>query len=310
MADNEQSDYEKSLKSLETENFLDARYYRPIAYKIAVALKNTGITPNMVTIISIFVGAAAGITFYWENIWLNLFGIVLLIFANTLDCVDGQLARLTGIKSVVGRILDGLAGDFWFIAIYIAIALRLEHHIPPIWAWTLASVAGASNLVQANITDYYKTLHLYFISLKKGEEFDTIERVKARYGQLPRGINKVLYWFYIYYTILQNKTTPQLQKLLAYLNAKYGEDFPENVRQELRIKNMKIIPIINRTTFNGRSVVLFLSLIISFFWQNALLIYLLYEIIVLNFCLILARIIHENICKNYVKRENVLSLRA
>ena len=64
-------------------------------------------------------------------------------------------------------------------------------------------------------------------------------------------------------------------------------------------RNMKIIPIINRTTFNGRSVVLFLSLFLSVYWSYALIIYLLYEIVVLNFCLILARIIHENICKNY-----------
>lgn len=296
---NYKKDFEASLKSLETENFLDVRFYRKIGYKIAFLLKNTGITPNAITIISIFFGVTAGILFYPENILLNLLGIFLLICANILDCVDGQLARLTGIKSIVGRILDGIAGDFWFIAIYIAIAMRLEHHIPSAWAWTLASLAGASNLVQSNITDYYKTLHLYFISLEKGAEFDTVERVRAKYVQMKRGINKVMYWLYIYYTILQNKTTPQLQKLLSRLIAKYGEDFPENVRQDLRARNMKIMPIINRTTFNGRSIVLFISLILSCFWNWALLIYLSYEIIFLNLCLILARIIHENDCRKY-----------
>jgi len=144
-----------------------------------------------------------------------------------------------------------------------------------------------------------KTLHLYFISLEKGAEFDTVERVRAKYEQTPRGINKVMHWLYIYYTILQNKTTPQLQKLLACLIEKYGEDFPENIRQDLRAKNMKIMPIINRTTFNGRSVVLYLSLILSYFYPWALIIYLLYEIVFLNLCLILARIIQENICRNY-----------
>jgi len=293
--------FESSLKSLETENFLDVHFYRPIGYRIALLLKNTGITPNMVTIISIFFGVAAGILFYPENILINLLGVFLLICANILDCVDGQLARLTGIKSQVGRILDGMAGDFWFIAIYIAIAMRLEQHIPSILAWTLASVAGASNLVQSNITDYYKTLHLYFISLKKGAEFDTVERVKTKYAQTPRGINKVMCWLYIYYTILQSKITPQLQKLLSRLKEKYGEDFPEDVRQELRAKNMRIMPLINQTSFNGRSVVLFLSLILSAFnhFEWALLIYLLYEIVVLNLCLIFAIVIHENICKNY-----------
>ena len=295
--------FEASLKSLETENFIDRVFYRPIGYRIALLLKNTGITPNAITIISIFFGVAAGILFYPQDIGINAIGIFLLICANILDCVDGQLARLTGIKSHIGRILDGVAGDLWFVAIYIAIAMRLEQTLPcshpSVWAWLLASLAGASNLVQANITDYYKTLHLYFISLEKGAEFDTVERVKVKYAQTPRGINKVMCWLYIYYTILQNKTTPQLQKLLARLIEKYGEDFPENIRQDLRAKNMKIMPIINQTTFNGRSIVLFLSLILSYFCPWALIFYLLYEIVILNFCLILARIIHENICKNY-----------
>ena len=297
--ENSISNFESSLKSKETENFIDKVFYRPIAYKIALALKNSGITPNMITIISIFFGVAAGILFYPENIWINIAGIITLIFANILDCVDGQLARLTGIKSVMGRVLDGLAGDFWFITIYIAIALRLGHHINSNLAWVLVSFAGASNLLQSNITDYYKTLHLYFISLKKGEEFETIERVKTKHANMPNGINKALYWLYVYYTIFQSKTTPQLQKLLARLIAKYGEDFPENIRQDLRKKNLKIMPFIDQTTFNGRSIVLFLSLILSHFWSIALIIYLLYEIIVLNLFLIIARVIHENICKKY-----------
>ena len=296
---NQNSTFESSLKSLEMENFLDVKFYRQIGYRVALLLKNTGVKPNTITIISIFFGVAAGILFYPENILFNLLGIFLLIFANIFDCVDGQLARLTGIKSPVGRILDGIAGDLWFITIYIAIAMRLSHHIPSAWAWVLTSLAGASNLWQANIADYYKTLHLYFISLEKGEEFDTVDSVKAKYAQTPRGINKIMCWLYIYYTILQNKTTPQLQKLLARLKEKHGENFPENVRLDLRAKNMKIMPFINRTTFNGRSIMLFLSLFLSCFWNWALIIYLLYEIVVLNFCLILAIIIHENICKNY-----------
>jgi len=302
---NNQTTFEASLKSLDIESFLDVRIYRPIGYKFALLLKNTGITPNQVTIISVFFGVAAGILFYPENFLINLIGIFLLIFAYILDCVDGQLARLTGIKSEVGRILDGIAGDLWFIAIYIAIAMRLEQVIPwshpSVWAWTLASLAGASNLIQSNITDYYKTLHLYFISLEKGAEFDTVERVRAKYEQMPSGISKVMYWLYIYYTILQSKATPQLQKLLARLKAKYGEDLPEEERQMLREKNIKIMPLVNRTTFNGRSIVLFLSLILSAFdnFEWALLIYLFYEIVVLNIFLIFAIFIHENICKKY-----------
>lgn len=76
-------DVEASLKSLETENFLDRVFYRPVGYKIAKAIQNTGITPNIVTIISIFIGVSAGI-FWWfpYNITLAFLGVAVLIIAN------------------------------------------------------------------------------------------------------------------------------------------------------------------------------------------------------------------------------------
>lgn len=65
-------------------------------------LRGTGITPNMITVISIFVGAAVGFMFYHDNLTYNICGILLLVFANILDCVDGQLARLTGSSPLSG----------------------------------------------------------------------------------------------------------------------------------------------------------------------------------------------------------------
>lgn len=276
--------FEDSLKSIETENFLDRVFYRPIGYRIALLLSRTSVTPNVITIISIFIGVFAGMLLYPPHIWINLFGFVLLVFANILDCVDGQLARLTGIKSKVGRILDGLAGDFWFISIYLSIALRVSGEIDESWiVWLAVSLAGASNFIQAGITDYYKTAHLYFISQKKGEEFDTVERVKAKHAAMPKGINRFLYRLYIYYTTLQTWVTPQLQKMLKRISAKYGEDFPEDIRLFLRKTSLKVMPYLNITTFNGRSIALLVAVLTQNFW-----IYLLFEIICLNLLLLLA----------------------
>ena len=294
MKEAQKQDFLSSLKSMEIENFLDRVFYRPIGYRIAVLLRGTGVTPNVITIISIFFGVGAGLLFYPTDIWMNVIGILLLIIANILDCVDGQLARLTGIKSVVGRVLDGVAGDLWFVSIYICLALRITPELGSGLAWTLAALAGASNLIQANITDYYKTLHLYFISLKKGAEFETVEKVRAKHQSMKYGINKSMYLLYSYYTILQTKVTPQLQKLLVRLKAKYGEDFPEDVRTRLRKKNLEVLPFVNITTFNGRSVVMIISLLIGMPW-----IYLAYEVVVLNIIIFYAIIKHENICKKF-----------
>ena len=60
-------EYEASLKSIETENKIDRIFYRPIGFRIARMLRGTGITPNMVTVVSIFVGAAVGFFFYHDD---------------------------------------------------------------------------------------------------------------------------------------------------------------------------------------------------------------------------------------------------
>ena len=229
-------EYEASLKSIETENKIDRIFYRPIGFRIARMLRGTGITPNMITVISIFVGAAVGFMFYHDNLTYNICGILLLVFANILDCVDGQLARLTGIKSAIGRILDGFAGDIWFASIYIGFALRLSHDYGTDWFFALAVLSGLSHLVQANITDYYKTLHLYFISKDKGSEFQSLEQVEAKHKEMKYGINKFFYFLYRWYTMLQVKATPTLQSMLQNLHAKYGDNIPVNISEKLANK--------------------------------------------------------------------------
>ncbi|MGL4492518.1 MAG: CDP-alcohol phosphatidyltransferase family protein, partial [Tannerellaceae bacterium] len=122
---------ESTLKSMDTEEFIDIHFYRPIGYRWALFFDKLNISPNTVTILGIFIGVAAGICFYFNDLSINILGMFLLIWANSYDSADGQLARMTGKKSPIGRILDGLCGDFWFITIYVAICLRLM----PEWGW-------------------------------------------------------------------------------------------------------------------------------------------------------------------------------
>ena len=50
-----QFSYKASLKSLDTEESLDLMFYRPIGYFWAVTAYRLGITPNAITIASIFI---------------------------------------------------------------------------------------------------------------------------------------------------------------------------------------------------------------------------------------------------------------
>lgn len=288
-------EYEASLKSIETENKLDRIFYRPIGFCIARALKGTGITPNMVTVLSIFVGAAAGFLFYPDNLWLNVCGILCLIMANILDCVDGQLARLTGIKSAIGRILDGVAGDIWFICIYLGFAFRLINLYGSYAFLAIAVVSGLSHLVQANLTDYYKTLHLYFISKEKGAELQTVDQVRANHKALKPGLEKAFFFLYSFYTLLQFAMTPKAQKMLRCLQEKYGDQIPDDIRLSFRQQSSSLMKrYIDWLTFNGRTVMMFIIVLTGQVWG-----YFIFEIIILNTVMLIARHKHEKMCDSF-----------
>ncbi len=89
---------ESTLKSLDTEEFIDIHFYRPIGYQWALFFNKLGVSPNSITIASIFIGIAAGICFYFQSLAINVIGMLLLIWANSYDSADGQLARMTDRK--------------------------------------------------------------------------------------------------------------------------------------------------------------------------------------------------------------------
>lgn len=66
---------EASFKSMDTEEFLDIYFNRPIGYAWALFFNKFGVHPNVVTILSIILGIAAGIMFYFPDMKHTLIGI-------------------------------------------------------------------------------------------------------------------------------------------------------------------------------------------------------------------------------------------
>ena len=147
------------------------------------------------------------------------------------------------------------------------------------------------------MTDYYKTLHLYFISKDKGAEFQSLDQVKAQHKEMSYGINKFFFFLYRWYTTLQVRMTPVLQQLLAQLHSRYGDDIPEDIRLDFRKQSRKLMKLIDMLTFNGRTLVMFAIVLTGEVWA-----YYLYEIVVLNFVLILANKKHERMCATFLNR--------
>ncbi|GGH44052.1 CDP-alcohol phosphatidyltransferase family protein [Dyadobacter endophyticus] len=293
------SAFEHSLKSNDTEEQIDIWFYRPIGYQIALFCAKVGIRPNPVTIISIFFGVAAGILFYPQNLWINVIGMLSLMFANSLDSADGQLARMTNDKSRFGRILDGVAGDFWFIAIHIAICLRSMEEGWSAWIWVPGVVAGASHMIQSAMADYYRNVHLFFIKGTNGSELDNSRDLQREYDEMSwtRQFGmKIVARLYLNYTKEQEFFSPKLQKLLAVVKEKYQNGLPAKLITDFRAQNKPLMKYTNIVQFNTRVIFLFLWLFLDQSW-----IYFFFDIFILNPILIYMVVKQEQVSNHFYK---------
>jgi len=267
-------DIKSAYKSEDTEEFFDRIFTKPLGYLWARFFIHIGWTPNMVTILSMGIGFVGGLLFYPENFTINLAGVLLVIWANILDSTDGQMARLTGIKSTLGRILDALSTSVWYVAIYVSLCLRLMNDPIPFaggqtwggWIWIIAIVCALfGHERQCMMADYFRNIHLFFLKNKHGSELDSSREIARLRASLPwKGarFQKTYLFFYGIYTYIQELTTPNFQRLMAGIR-ETGTDASDAVRNEYLEKSRKYIQLTNILTFNARAYTLFGCLLIG-----------------------------------------------
>ena len=296
--------YRDSLKSLDTEEHIDLYFYRPLGFAWAKLAARLGVTPNVITVASIFLGIGAGVAFYFNNIWINVVGMLLLIWANSFDSADGQLARLTHQYSRLGRILDGMAGDLWFASIYIAICLRenqtSEFFMDHAWLiWVIAVVTGICHATQAAMADYYRQFHLFFLKGESGSELEKSENLDDTLKSLSWKKDfwrKLTLTFYTGYTRNQERRTPAMQALRQELSEKWPGEIPMSFRRAFRRASLPLMKYTNILSFNWRSIALFVAIFAQMPW-----LYFAFELVVLNILLVYMVCRHEAICRNLLK---------
>ena len=294
-------EYRSTLKSMDTEETFDLIFYRPIGFAWAKLAAKLGVTPNVITIASIFLGIGAGVCFYFNDLWINLLGVFLLVWADSFDSADGQLARMTKQYSRLGRILDGLSGDIWFACIYVAICLRenvtsdffMAHH----WViWVMAVVTGICHATQAAMADYYRQFHLYFVKGEDGSELEQASNLWDKFHALSWKkdfMQKLVLLFYTNYTVGQEKRTPRMQALRAALREKYGNVVPQEFRDKFRAAGKGLMKYTNILSFNTRTFALFAAILIFRMpW-----LYFAFELTVLNVLLVYMMWRHESLCR-------------
>jgi phosphatidylglycerophosphate synthase len=292
-----------SMKSEDTEEWLDVYFTRPIGLAFALLWNKFNIHPNVITILSIFLGIGAGWMFHYTDFWSNICGILLLMFANFCDSTDGQMARLTGKKTLIGRMLDGFSGDVWFFSIYLAFVVRLWNQPMPglnttwgFWILLLGAISGfLCHSPQASLADYYRQVHLFFLLGKEGSELDNYQQQRKHYESLPKDdlIGRVFFYNYANYCRSQEKRTPLFQQFFTRWKQQPNED----VRQEFLNGSRPLMKYCNLLSFNLRAICLYTVALLDCPW-----VYFLLEITLFNMMYIYMHHTHEHLSKRLTNR--------
>lgn len=325
------SDKVKStFKSGDTEEWLDTVWTRPIGYRWALLFERLDVHPNTVTILSMIIGAGSAFFFAhgsyhtdgMSGLIYNIIAIFLLAWANFYDSADGQLARMTGKKTRLGRILDGAASEVWFIPIYLSLVYRFYiHHdlefsilsITPTQTNGIIATALLLALVlfsgfychsrQCGLADYYRQIHLFFLKGEEGSELDNSAAQQKLYDSTSWKGNflwKAFLKTYVNYTKTQEKQTPNFQRLIARLSSLYGykdgtlcaSSIPQPFRDKFRSCSLPLMKWTNILTFNTRAITLYILCLIDLPW-----LYFIFETVVMSIICQYMRHKHESMCK-------------
>jgi phosphatidylglycerophosphate synthase len=192
---NGHSSFEKNLafKSVEIEELADVYFFRPLGSLIARGARATGIPPSGLTITGGLIGIAAGALLYDER--LGLVAFALLILHSIFDSADGQLARMTGQVTDLGRVLDAAGGYVTHVAIFLAIGANLLHR-----GWSISIVvwmllAGMATAIHAQMYVYHRDSYIAVVTKGQAVETPAPTNVPLQIGWLVRAYFGMQRWF-------------------------------------------------------------------------------------------------------------------
>jgi phosphatidylglycerophosphate synthase len=143
--------------------FIDlSDYGRPVARKIANALKFTKFTPVDLTIAFVISGAIGIYCIHQGHYWSAAF---FLIFKSILDAADGELARVKETPSYTGRFLDSVSDIILNFIIFITLWRITESSL------LLALIAFFGIQLQGTLYNYY------YVILRNRFNGDTTSRI-------------------------------------------------------------------------------------------------------------------------------------
>jgi CDP-alcohol phosphatidyltransferase-like enzyme len=216
-----QSAFMRSLafKAVEIEELADIFFFRPCGWVIARGACAVRMTPTHLSIAGALIGIAGGALLYDES--PGLLSFVLLVLSEIIDSADGQLARMTGQATELGRVLDGVGDYFRHGAVYIAIATGIVHRggSSSILVWMM--LAGIANAMQSQMYDYHRTAYVSVVAAGLAPSND------------PAKVPSWIRWLYSGYLMMQRWLIGQHARVETAVAAR---SVAGRVREEDRVR--------------------------------------------------------------------------
>jgi hypothetical protein len=215
-----------TIKLIDVEERYDIYFSRFYGLYFAKAGRWLGLTPTHVSLISLVIGLVGGAMLYYQNNTLVIaIASFLIVWAGVLDSADGQLARMTGQSSEIGRQIDGLIDNLVFISCYIGGTLYL---VPQYgyWIFLLMAAAGLAHSYKAGLYEFYKSEYLLLVGKSPAGYIpltkDEIEPTGDKW------FHKIIHYINLDYTGKQIKSTtrsPEERQKMRELSKDKAEQF-------------------------------------------------------------------------------------
>ena len=277
----------RPIRPRELQDGLNHYLYHPLAWRLALLLARTPLTPNMVSVIGAGFVVAAGVAYAqpgWPNSILNwpaLIGMALHMSWHVVDGADGDLARITGRASPIGEMVDGVCDYASHVVLYLILGWLLSHQIGPV-AWLLMLAAGVSHVVQANHVEVEKRSYQWWVYgtpwLRHSREGGNGARREGALARLGG----------VYLAVAESTTGGSARVDAALVAARDDPAKIERIRAAARAEAPRVMPILKVLGPNPRAPLLGLSMLAgSPLW------YFLWLIVGLNLLLVLSVRRHE-----------------
>ncbi len=268
-------DYKKTTKKVS--EVINSILYRPLAFPLVLLGKQLKLTPNFFTTLSL-ISMLFSAYFYsqGEIYW----AAVLLFVKQTLDCVDGSLARLTNSFSKFGGLYDFYADVIGFIIMTLCMAFsmaQLENNSIYYLFYILMAISVACGQL---LFEKAKSQYLNAFSGKKESIEKPYQKSSSKLIVLLKKILNMPEKLFIYLTKFPDISSPMYSSIDGHYLSKVEKE---------QVFEKYFSLLINLWSFIGGAASLTVLVILTLF-DFVNLIYIVLPIIILSIIVLLSQI--------------------